>query len=219
KRRYADRDDLRLAPPGEHPPVGDDRRQPARPLPLGPRADGHADRPVLPPVRRGRVLRRPDRRLGGVDAEHGRGHAWPILVAAERYFASGRRHRDSILGNPGTEFIYAGGGLVNAWPAAPDENEYIRVRDSSVATLMIGGTLDFATPAVNATKELLPHLPNGRQVVLSELGHSTSFWTYQPKASTRLLNAFLDSGKVDTSLYTRAKVDFIPDVTYAALGK
>jgi len=140
-------------------------------------------------------------------------------LAAKRYFASGPRRSDSILANAGTEFVYAGGGLVNAWPAAPDENEYIDVRNSSVPTLLIGGTLDFATPAVNATKELLPHLPNGRQVVLSELGHSTSFWTYQAKASTRLLNAFLDSGKVDTSLYTRAKVDFTPDVTYAALGK
>jgi uncharacterized membrane protein YdfJ with MMPL/SSD domain/pimeloyl-ACP methyl ester carboxylesterase len=139
--------------------------------------------------------------------------------AAKRYFASGPRRSDSILGNAGTEFAYAGGGLVNAWPAAPDENEYINVRDSSVPTLMIGGNLDFATPAVNATKELLPHLPNGRQVVLSELGHSMSFWTYQPKASTRLLNAFLERGKVDTSLYTRADVDFTPEVTYAALGK
>jgi hypothetical protein len=55
--------------------------------------------------------------------------------------------------------------------------------------------------------------------VLSELGHSTSFWTDQPQASTRLLNAFLDSGKIDTSLYARANVDFTPDVTYAALGK
>jgi uncharacterized membrane protein YdfJ with MMPL/SSD domain/pimeloyl-ACP methyl ester carboxylesterase len=140
-------------------------------------------------------------------------------LAAKRYFASGPRRADSILGNAGTEFVYAGGGLVNAWPAASDENEYVNVRDSSVPTLLVGGTLDFATPAVNATKELLPHLPNGRQVVLSELGHSTSFWTYQPKASTRLLNAFFDSGKVDTSLYARADVDFTPEVSYSALGK
>ena len=42
-------------------------------------------------------------------------------------------------------------------------------------------------------KELLPHLPNGHQVVLAELGHTTDFWSYEPKASTRLLNAFLDS--------------------------
>jgi RND superfamily putative drug exporter len=139
--------------------------------------------------------------------------------AAKRYFALGPQRSRSILGNAGTEFMYGGGGLVNAWPAAPDENEYTRVRDSRVPTLLVGGTLDFATPAVNATTELLPHLRNGRQVVLSELGHSTSFWNYQPKASTRLLNTYFGSGKVDTSLYTPAKIDFTPDVSYAALGK
>ena len=36
ERRHPHRDDLRLALPAEHPPLGDDRRQPARPLPLGP---------------------------------------------------------------------------------------------------------------------------------------------------------------------------------------
>ncbi len=139
--------------------------------------------------------------------------------AATRYFAKGTHRSDSILGNPGTEFLYAGGGLVHAWPAAPDENEYAHVRDSKVETLLIGGTLDFATPAVNATRELLPHLPDGHHVVLSELGHTTSFWTYEPEANKRLLNTFLDSGKVDRSLYRPAKVDFTPEVTHTALGK
>jgi hypothetical protein len=137
-------------------------------------------------------------------------------LAAKRYFA----HRtDSILGDPGTEFLFAGGTLLDAWPATPGEDEYAQVRDSSIETLMIGGTLDIATPAVNATRDLLPHLPNGHQVVLAELGHTTTFWNDQPNASTRLLNAFLDRGKVDTSLYRRAKVDFTPDVTHTALGK
>ena len=140
-------------------------------------------------------------------------------LAAKHYFAKGPHRTDSILGNPGTEFLYAGGGLIDAWPAASDENEYARVRDSKVETLLIGGTLDFATPAVNATRELLPHLPNGRQVVLSELGHTTSFWNYEPDAQKRLLNTFLDTGKVDRSLYTPAKVDFTPEVTHTALGK
>ena len=140
-------------------------------------------------------------------------------LAAKRYFARGPHRKDSILGNPGTEFLYAGGGLIDAWPATPDENEYAKVRDSNVETLLVGGMLDFATPAVNATRDLLPHLPNGRQVVLSELGHSNSFWAEQPKASAHLLNTFFDTGKVDTSLYSPLKVDFTPDVTHTALGK
>jgi hypothetical protein len=140
-------------------------------------------------------------------------------LAAKRYFAKGPHRMDSILGNPGTEFLYAGGGLVDAWPAQPDENEYATVRDSNVPTLLVGGTVDFATPPVKAKTQLLPHLPNGHQVVLSGLGHTTSFWGYEPEAQRHMLNTFFDTGRVDSSRYTPAKVDFTPDVTHTALGK
>jgi pimeloyl-ACP methyl ester carboxylesterase len=139
--------------------------------------------------------------------------------AEERYFSPSGHRGDSIIGNPATEFLFGGGGLVHAWPANPTENEYSRVRTSKVQTLLIGGTLDVATPPQGATKELLPYLANGHQVVLAELGHTTSFWNEQPKASTRLLNTFLDKGKVDDSLYRHQAVDFTPDVTQTALGK
>jgi uncharacterized membrane protein YdfJ with MMPL/SSD domain/pimeloyl-ACP methyl ester carboxylesterase len=138
---------------------------------------------------------------------------------ADRYFAQGPHRADSILGNAGTEFAYAGGSFTHAFPPAPDANEYSRVRDSSVPTLLVNGTLDFATPATFGIHELLPHLSNGSKVVLAELGHADTFWSYEPKASTRLLNTYLDTGRVDTSLYTPAKVDFTPDVTHSALGK
>jgi pimeloyl-ACP methyl ester carboxylesterase len=139
--------------------------------------------------------------------------------AAERYFSSGAQRGDSILGDPGGAFLWAGGGLLHAWPANPSENDYDRVRTSTVQTLLIGGTVDFATPARNATKELLPHLPNGHQVVLAELGHVTDFWSYEPQASTRLLTTFFDSGKVDDSLYTHRTMDFTSRVTLTALAK
>src|SRR5436190_16934625 len=138
---------------------------------------------------------------------------------AKRHFSSGDHRGDSILGDPGTRFIWGGGELADAWPANANEDQYDQVRTSKVETLLIGGTLDFATPPQVATKELLPYLPNGHQVVLAELGHTTSFWSEQPKASTRLLNAFLDTGKVDNSLYTHEAVKFTPDVTQTALGK
>jgi pimeloyl-ACP methyl ester carboxylesterase len=138
--------------------------------------------------------------------------------AAERYFSSGE-HSDSILGTPGTDFIWGGGKLADAWPANANENEYDRVRTSNVETLLIGGALDFATPPQIATKELLPHLPNGHQVVLAGIGHTTSFWTEQPAASSRLINTFFDSGRVDDSLYKPMSVDFTPEVTQTALAK
>jgi hypothetical protein len=93
------------------------------------------------------------------------------------------------------------------------------VRTSNVNTLLIGGALDFATPPQIATKELLPYLPNGHQVVLPGFGHSTSVWTEQPEAGSRLINTFLDSGRVDRSLYKPTSVDFTPEVTQTALGK
>jgi pimeloyl-ACP methyl ester carboxylesterase len=143
----------------------------------------------------------------------------PDAHAANRYFSSGGDHGDSILGNPGTAFIWGGGRLADAWPANANENEYDHVRTSNVNTLLVGGALDFATPPQVATKELLPYLPNGHQVVLAGLGHSTSFWTEQPEAGSRLINTFFDSGRVDRSLYKPMSVDFTPEVTQTALGK
>jgi uncharacterized membrane protein YdfJ with MMPL/SSD domain/pimeloyl-ACP methyl ester carboxylesterase len=137
---------------------------------------------------------------------------------ARRFFA---RHADqgSVIGSPLTDFIWADGRLLDAWPASPDENEYTRVRDSNVETLLIGGKLDFATPPQNATRELLPHLPNGREVVLDNLGHSDDFWAYEPDANKRLINAYLASGSVDTSGYTPARVDFTPAVGQVGIAK
>jgi pimeloyl-ACP methyl ester carboxylesterase len=127
----------------------------------------------------------------------------------KRLFAKGA-DQGSILGNPGTRFLWSGGRLLNAWPANPDEKEYNTVRNSNVRTLLINGQLDFAAPPENATRELLPHLPNGHQVVLPKLGHADDFWAYEPDASTRLIDTYLDNGRVDTSRYTTNQLDFTP---------
>jgi pimeloyl-ACP methyl ester carboxylesterase len=138
--------------------------------------------------------------------------------AAREYFSSGGQDRDSI-GYAATALTWGGGRLADGWPAAPDEGEYSRVRRSEVETLLIGGELDTSTPPQVATKELLPHLPNGHEVVLPGLGHSASFWADQPQAGSRLINTFFDSGRVDDSLYKRQRVDFTPEVTLTALAK
>ena len=138
--------------------------------------------------------------------------------AAKRFFAT-QAHHESILGDAGTEFIWAGGRLADGWPSNPSDNQYSRVQDSNVETLLVDGSLDVATPPVNATRELLPHLPNGHQVTLPNFGHTTDFWTYQPTASSHLVNTFLDSGTVDESLYTHRTMDFKPDVRQTALAK
>jgi pimeloyl-ACP methyl ester carboxylesterase len=143
----------------------------------------------------------------------------PDARVAEAYFAAGKHKRDSILGDAGTRFNWADGRLADAWPATPDANEYNRVQPSNVETLLVGGELDTATPTEVATKELLPSLANGHQVVLPSFAHSLDFWTYQPEASTHLLNTFYGSGRVDDSHYAPQHVDFTPEVTLPALAK
>jgi pimeloyl-ACP methyl ester carboxylesterase len=137
---------------------------------------------------------------------------------ARRFFAS-HRDRGSLIGSPGTDLIWAGGRLLDSWPANPDENKYIRVRDSKVETLLVGGALDFATPPQNATRQLLPHLPNGHQVLLAGLGHSDDFWAYQPDAGRRLLNTFFDTGRVDRSLFRTNRIDFTPAFSHGSIAK
>jgi pimeloyl-ACP methyl ester carboxylesterase len=136
----------------------------------------------------------------------------------DRYFSSGA-DRGSIIGNPLGEFLWGAGGMAHAWPANPGENQYTSVQNSSVPTLLIGGSLDFETPAQNATKELLPHLSNGHQVILSGLGHVDDFDAYEPKASTQLLTTFYATGQVDTSRYTPNVVSFATPQSQAAIAK
>jgi pimeloyl-ACP methyl ester carboxylesterase len=155
-----------------------------------------------------------------------RGQVWGEVAAAGRsdaayakqYFAS-HADRGSVIGAPGSDLLYAGGRLLNAWPANPDENEYTHVQDSNVQTLLVGGALDFAAPPQNATRELLPHLANGHQVVLPNIGHADDFWSYEPTASTRLIDTFLDKGRVDTSLYTKNQIDFTPSTTHGTVAE
>jgi pimeloyl-ACP methyl ester carboxylesterase len=126
--------------------------------------------------------------------------------AVRAYYASGG-DAGSILGDE-VNFLWAGGQLGEAWPASPDYADYRQMRPSQVETLVVGGTVDFSTPARFATDELLPALPNGRQVILAELGHTADFWAHQPEAGERLLNGFFDRGEVDDSGYDTREVDF-----------
>ncbi len=140
------------------------------------------------------------------------------VAAAKAYFASDRA-RGTALGHPGTELLWASGRLVDGWPAQPDEGEYARMRPSSVETLVIGGELDVATPPQVATRQLMPHLRNGEQVVLEKFGHTTDFWTQQEDAGTHLISTYLASGSVDDSQYRPGEVDFTPPLGQGGMAK
>ena len=126
---------------------------------------------------------------------------------------------NSNLDYAATKFIWGGGRLADAWPATPEDDEYDRVRTSSVETLLVSGELDFAAPPQAATKSSSRTLPNGQQVVLPGIGHSPSFWTQQTARARMSINTYFDTGRVDDSRYKPQPVDFTPEVTQAALGK
>ncbi len=142
-----------------------------------------------------------------------------IDAGASRDYFSASPPPEENLGYAGTEFAWGGGRLPGAWPASPDNALYGQAQTSDVETLLVGGQLDFATPPQIATKELLPLLPNGHQVVLPGYGHSTSFWEDQADAGTRLVNTFFDTGSVDDSGYEPQRFDFSPELSQPALAK
>src|SRR4029453_3295573 len=139
--------------------------------------------------------------------------------ASRTYFSPAAQGDTSNLGYAATAFIWGGGQLIDAWPAGPDNDEYAVLPPSNVEPLLISGELDFATPPQAATEELLPSPPTGHQVVLPGFGHSTTIWTEQTAAGTRLITPSLSTGRVDDSLYEPQPVDFTPEVTQSALGK
>jgi pimeloyl-ACP methyl ester carboxylesterase len=139
--------------------------------------------------------------------------------AARDYFSSGAQGDGTNICHAATTYVWGGGRLADAWPAAPDENQYSKVRTSNVETLLVAGELDFSTPPQVMTKELLPYLPNGQQVVLPGLGHTGSFFAIQSEASSRLINTFFDTGKVDTSLYQIQTVDFASASNFGTMAK
>jgi len=86
---------------------------------------------------------------------------------------------DSILGSPLGKLLWAPLSLAS-WPVKSIPEKYRKLQHSDVETLLISGSIDFSTPAEYATKELLPYLRNGHQVVLSEIGHVNDVWKVIP---------------------------------------
>lgn len=129
---------------------------------------------------------------------------------------------DSVLGSPLGKLLWGPLSLAS-WPVKPIPEEYRKLQYSDVETLLISGSVDFATPAEYATKELLPYLRNGHQVILSEIGHVNDVWKLIPATTERLLTTFYNTGVPDTSLSTYTDMDFnvkwgFPATAKALLG-
>ena len=122
----------------------------------------------------------------------------------------------SIIGSPAS---LMGWVAAEGWPARLIPEEYRTARPSDVPMLLISGSIDFSTPARFARDELLPHLSNGRQVLLSEFGHTGDVWTLQLEATRHLLVTFFDTGEADSTLYTYQPMSFEVERGMPAMAK
>jgi pimeloyl-ACP methyl ester carboxylesterase len=123
---------------------------------------------------------------------------------------------DPIIGAPFSYFLW---GAIQGWPATSIPEEYLEVQSSDVETLLVSGSIDFATPPQFATEELLPHLSNGEQVILEDFGHTESFFNSQPEARAHMVTTFFNTGEVDASLYTYQPLDFDVGLGWPGLAK
>ena len=156
----------------------------------------------------------------------------PDLVRLGRYVATVVRRR------PGRERYYAAGddpatrssatrgrtspGVAAVWSTrgrpVPTENEYRQVRTSDVRPSDRRGARlrDAAAGRDTGTPPLPPERSPG---CAGRLRAHDLLLERSAESGTRLINTFLDNGKVDHSLLHARDVDFTPDVTQTALAK
>lgn len=139
-----------------------------------------------------------------------------------RHYAEDMVPPDALLGSPLGKLLW--GPLTYArWPVTPLPTRYRTLQHSDVETLLLSGSVDFSTPAEFATNELLPYLRNGRQIILSEMGHVADVWSARPGATVRIIAAFFRTGIPDTSAVSYVPMDFavawgFPRLAKIALG-
>lgn len=121
----------------------------------------------------------------------------------------------SILGSPFSKLLWS----LTSWPTASIPDEFRKPQSTDVETLLLGGSVDFSTPAGYTTSELLPYMTNGRQVILKEMGHTGDIWKLQRPATIHLITGFYDTGKADDSKFTYAPMDFDVKPGFPELAK
>ena len=125
---------------------------------------------------------------------------------------------DALLGSPISKLLF-GSLKYGRWPFVQLPSRYRTLQRSDVQTLLLSGSMDFSTPPQFATSELLPYLPNGRQVILSEVGHVEDIWQVEPRATEGMVMSFFNTGVPDTSLVKYVPMDFHVSWGFPRLAK
>jgi len=110
-------------------------------------------------------------------------------------------------------------GCSKAWPSFTIDEKFRKIDTSFIETLMISGNLDISTPSDFTTKELLPFLPNGRQIILKDMAHADDLMHRQRPSFENLITTYFDKGVVDTSAYKYDAIDFKPSKDFCHIAK
>jgi pimeloyl-ACP methyl ester carboxylesterase len=127
----------------------------------------------------------------------------------ERDWIADMEPEGALLGSPAARLLW-GAASRGGWPADPVPQEFRRDPPLAAETLILSGSLDFASPHEYVERELLPQLEHGHLVVLPEMGH-TDVVRLQPQAFDHAAVRFFRHGEVDTSRFVHQPVDFTPE--------
>jgi pimeloyl-ACP methyl ester carboxylesterase len=122
------------------------------------------------------------------------------------------------LGSPMGKLLW--GPLAHGhWPTKQLPEEFRKLRQSDVQTLLLSGSRDFSTPPEYATNELLPYLKKGKQVILSECGHVNDVWYVNTDNTRLMLTSFYNTGVANTSLNSYVPMSFVVQWGFAGIAK
>jgi pimeloyl-ACP methyl ester carboxylesterase len=110
-------------------------------------------------------------------------------------------------------------GNTACWPIKLIDEKYRKPGINTTETLMISGNLDITNPPKIATEELLPYLPNGKQIILKDMAHVPDLMWLQHEAFKHMALEFFDNGLVDTSLFKHDSVSFKPQKSFNKTAK
>ena len=124
-----------------------------------------------------------------------------------RDYAVDARPQGAVMGAPFSELIW--GPLTEGcpWPTAQASEDLRQLQPTDVETLLVSGTLDVATPPQAATREVLPFLHHGNQIILPGRSHLDLFQK-QPEAFQTLAVSFFDTGRADPAGFANAPQGF-----------
>ncbi len=125
-------------------------------------------------------------------------------------------NENSILGAPISRLHWSAAA---GWPVNLIEEKYRIPNYIDVETLLVSGNLDVSTPAKFAHNELLPYLTGGKEVILSDFGHTGDFYSKQPEAAVQFIASYFDNGEVRDDLFEYQPFSFKTGTTFGTIMK